>query len=476
MADIVAWVGGTSSSNDNGGMGLKATFGTTPSNYMAANGAPLLAKVEAATYTDVDGVITKAGAFTGGASDGYKGLYCCVDDGDDASWAKDRYLITASTVNTITIDSGLGDDTVDVTIGGAFADLHTAVSGASPLIPDTTDNTHVFIDAASVQDLSGGGISVSNASRGGDLSHNKFTIWEFYNTTPGDMGNDDYGDIDGGGSLVDDVISVAADTENLVLRHFHIHGAFTSAPPGDQRPDILLVGGSLLILEHCKLSDAQWAVEATSTDTILGINTIYEDDLLGTITGGPDLYEYCCVHKVGGSSVGNGLLTGTIFDGGSNGLYGTGITMVINSTFYKQTVMGIVVQDATAGVISINNVFDLATADDNAINIDAAKGSLLVCMNNTAYSSTAGSALVNVYLDDNTTAEHAYPVDCIEVNPQLVLPSAGDYRPLNNEVLDKGRKNIANKSTVIGALTPQQLGTINRTRARYSGASHGAKW
>jgi len=80
-----------------------------------AYGASLLA-LEGCTYTKATGVINKADAeeFTDGAGNGYKDNRVIVWDDDNASWTANSYVITASTIDSITIASDIGDPATDI--------------------------------------------------------------------------------------------------------------------------------------------------------------------------------------------------------------------------------------------------------------------------------------------------------------------------------------------------------------------------
>ena len=140
MADTIHFVGGytstTGASLNNGGGGI-ASLVSDPRNltstemlkFMNADGSARFSPTGCG-YTSATGVIAKSFGFAYGLEGLY--VYC-----QGATITSGRYLITASTVDTITIDTGLTDDVdVDVWVGGALASMAAAVGGSA--VPTAT--------------------------------------------------------------------------------------------------------------------------------------------------------------------------------------------------------------------------------------------------------------------------------------------------------------------------------------------------
>ena len=120
MADAIA---------DNGG-GYVSGSAAGWTTFQGANGGALHI-VTGASYATATGVITKAGEFAVGLT----GVLVHTKEGAAGAWAEAWHAITASDSNSITIASGLGDNTdIDVWVGGAWLATDVGIQAALDLV------------------------------------------------------------------------------------------------------------------------------------------------------------------------------------------------------------------------------------------------------------------------------------------------------------------------------------------------------
>jgi hypothetical protein len=166
----VYWVGGlgTKAGNSKSGGGVKKSVWDaepTLSSYMDGNGGPKYVDVNA-TYNNETGNITATGNIFPGQTDALKDWIVYVEG---TNFDNDRYLITASTQSTITIESGKGqgaDRTVDIYVAGAFNNLQNAVDNT-----DASDSGSLVTIYTNKDETLENTVSVST---GGSLTNNTY--------------------------------------------------------------------------------------------------------------------------------------------------------------------------------------------------------------------------------------------------------------------------------------------------------------
>ena len=137
MPDVTLWIGGIGTQADAtaiAGCVLTSTAQQGPaSDFMGANGAPLATGATKSYVDNLDGTITLTD--TGNLAAVFADLYIRILNATGA--VEDWYLITASSINTVTFeDNGLSNGTfasngtADYSIGGA-GDVSSNVGGGA---------------------------------------------------------------------------------------------------------------------------------------------------------------------------------------------------------------------------------------------------------------------------------------------------------------------------------------------------------
>ena len=132
MADTFAVGGSGTMANaiaDNGG-GYVSGSAADWTTFQGPNGGALYTVI-GASYATATGVITKADEFALGLTD----ILVHTKEGAAGAWAEAWHPITASNKDTITIASGLGDNTdIDVWVGGAWPATDVGIQAALDLV------------------------------------------------------------------------------------------------------------------------------------------------------------------------------------------------------------------------------------------------------------------------------------------------------------------------------------------------------
>jgi parallel beta-helix repeat protein len=159
---------GTKAGHSKSGGGIKKSVwdvDPTLSNYMDSNGGPKYSDASA-TYDNDTGIITASGSIFPTQTDALKDWIVYVEG---TNFDTDRYLITASSQNTITIASGKGqgaDRTVDIYVAGAFDSLQNAVDNT-----DASDAGSLVTIYTNKDETLDGAVGIST---GGSLANNTY--------------------------------------------------------------------------------------------------------------------------------------------------------------------------------------------------------------------------------------------------------------------------------------------------------------
>lgn len=340
---------------------------------------------------------------------------------------------------------------VTINIGGAFSSMALALT-------DTDASSYgVAVHINKTVDVSGSTLNIASA---GEINTGSFLHIKGFNTLPGDMdyGGDYYvpskdfsdGDlikIDGGGTLSDDIITLGASIENLILENLDIYNNTGAGNDG-----ITASNAYGILLKHCAIrsvdeyGDSNW-YGSMIDDCYFGIHR----DVSGLLPSGfgailknsffdgtSNTYnariQYWIVHNciITASTAGLRLRYGIMF----------------NSIFYNHTTRSLMAEDA---IVAIGNIFYLADITDYAIDAwGLVEGGSTTIDYNIAYS--ANGALTNPFYDTNNsrTMENIGDHNLYE-DPLLDDPTSGNYEPtLKSSVWFRGKPDMNENLTHIG--------------------------
>ena len=498
---VVAWVGDL---NASGGSTI-VDFTGTLTDYMTATGG-VLHNESGLVMADSSGFIEIAAGTTWDTNPVTGALVNCDFS---ATFTDGIYEILSFSNASITIDlssGGLGAETVEVWIGGAYPDIATAIN-ASTLSEDPdgtyrkryicvnvdqevdavtdfvaeTSETALreddgsrkiigFYDSISVVQPDAGYRVVSDMDRGGIYYGG---AWQAFKTANG------FSTVRPDGKWVEwnakgnDINILELNTSNFGMRNIKIHNTIAdSSAEGLLHIDTAnfntqfvncwfatssrfvmddLVGKGNGVLD-CYFEDTIDAMSMTDFRSSYFIGCIID---LGTKANGfavlDDCYVCCCL----------------IYEG-EIGINQMANSSLMNNIFFNQTVSCVVsVAGVQATSVCINNIFSPAEAADIAINM--AKGSMGSGFNSIMYSVTAGAVLTNPIVHDQISPNPALPVGTLEVDPQFVNPADGDFRlRASSPALNGGMRSLFGGRTTIGAWSPYAMPFSGR-RPRHAG-------
>ena len=136
---------------------------------------------------------------------------------------------------------------------------------------------------------------------------------------------------------------------------------------------------------------------------------------------------------------------------------------ITNNTIYNNTGAGLDINTAADNIVAYNNIVSGNGGTQWELNSNATHFALFT--NNHAF---GGTGLV----DAGTWADIG-DGNNITGDPQFVDAANGDFRIQNLDVLTGGKPDADGRGTVMGAQSPKLLDLISRTRARYDEATHG---
>ncbi len=353
-------------------------------------------------------------------------------------------------------------------------------------------------------DASGGGLDVGNGGTLGDETHVKFVMYkdvggysETTLETDMDPGGDYYGgpldayrsenskalrnadavwgDIDGGGSLADDLLTIDG-KDNVEFRGFKFHGTDKES---NNHVIQLANNPEGLRFSNCKLDTGNTAVNGVLV-TGLFDNCYIGDDFPAAVAvvfspnmsfGVVDSCIFNIPADMTGLAIRNGMsVKNSVFIGGTYGVRAVPYAGTVhNCTFYNQTSGGILANSNNAQINEYNNIFNPAAINDNAVFISA--GNNLYSDYSLAWSLAGKMTAGN--------GQYPWEFDHVSVNTSFAGQNViTDRNPNLNtwnfktQVPFYGRPDADGNRALIGARLPD-LGPHERHRTRHSGYDMG---
>ncbi len=499
---VVAWVGDL---NAGGGCTI-ATFTGTLTDYMSATGG-VLHNESGLALSDVGGVLRiTAGTFWDTTLQVGTLVKCTFS----ATFTDGIYEMIATTTEYIDIDlssGGLGAETVEVWIGGAYPDIATAIN-ASTLSEDpdgTYRKRYICVNVDQEVDAVTDFVAETSetAHREDDGSRKLIGFYDSISVVQPDAGYRIMSDMDRGGIYY-----------GGAWQAFKTANSFSTVRPNGKWVEWNAKGNDINILElntsnfgmrNIKIHNT---IADSSAEGLLHIDTanfntqfvncwfaassrFVVDDLVGKGNGVLDCYFEDTIDSMTMTDFRGSRFMGCVIDLGTktNGFASLddchvcccliyegeiGINQMANSSlmdnvFFNQTVSCVVsIGGVQATSVCINNIFSPAAAADIAVNM--AKGSMGSSFNNIMYSVTAGAVLTNPIVHDLISPNPALPVGTLEMDPQFVNPADGDFRlRVGSPALNGGLGVLFGGRTAIGAWSPFAL-PVQQRRSRYAGS------
>lgn len=501
---MVAWVGDL---NAGGGCTI-ATFSGTLTDYMSATGGVLHNEAGLALSDDSGDLEITAGSVW----DDRPLVGTFVNCDFSATFTDGIYEIIDSGGSTITIDlssGGLGAETVEVWIGGAFPDIVTAMND-STLSEDPDGkyrkryicvNVDQEVDAVTDFVAETG----EQALREDDGSRKLIAFHDSISVVQPDAGYRIVSDIDEGGlyyggawqafkadqSFTDvrpngkwkewnangnDINILELNTSNFEMRNFKVHNTIAdSTAEGLIHVDTANFNTSFI---NCWFSDSSRFI----VDDLVGTGNAAIDCYLDETLDVVDMVDFpatslvnCIVNlgaKTNGVANANGctLISSLVYKGTIGFNLPINCT-VINGIFAEQTTDCVLMSANTQRLTTFyNTIFTPLAAADNAI--DMTNGSLGPGFNNVFYSVSAGAVLTVPIKHDQIAPDPPLPVGSLEVDPQFVNPADGDYRlRASSPALNGGMRSLFDGWTSIGVNQPYSSPNAGY-RPRYNFKGH----
>ena len=501
---VVTWVGDL---NAGGGCTI-ASFTGTLTDYMSATGG-VLHNESGLALSDEGGILRITDPSFWDTSPQIGTLVNCDFS---ATFTDGIYEILDISMDTIDIDlssGGLGAETVEVWIGGAFPDIATAVNDST--LSEDPDGTYRnryicvnvdqevdtvtdfvvetsatalredggsrkligFYDSLSVVQPDAGYRIVSDMDRVGIYYGG---AWQAFKTANG------FSTVRPNGKWVEwnakgnDINILELNTSNFGMRNIKLHNTIAdgsgegllhidTANFNTQFVNCWFAASSRFVMDDlvgkgngvldCYFEDTIDAMNMTDFRSSYFIGCIID---LGTKANGfailDDCYVCCCL----------------IYEG-EIGINQMANSSLMNNIFFNQTVSCVAsISGVQATSVCIDNIFSPAEVADIAINM--AKGSMGSSFNNIMYSVTAGAVLTNPIVHDQISPNPALPVGTFEVDPQFVNPGDGDFRlRASSPALNGGLRSLFGGHATIGANQPYSSPNAGY-RSRYNFKGH----
>lgn len=488
------------------------------------------------TLLDAGGDLTAIMTATGGVLHNESGLALADDDGSlqitagstwdktpivgtlvncdfSATFADGIYEIILATSTTITIDlssGGLGAETVEVWIGGAYPDIATAINDST--LSEDPDGTYRkrYICVNVNQEVDAATVFVAETSetalREDDGSRKIIGFYDSISVVTAHSSYRVVSDIDEGqtyysgarkafnsvenfpvinpdGKWIEwnakgNAINILElNTSNFEMRNFKVHNTVTGAAEGLLHVDTANFNTTLI---NC------WFAASSRFQV---------DDLIGSANSAVDCYFDTTLENVSLTDWRTSHFLKCIFNGtdrtntvegvrdcwfafctvykGAKGLLAAQGVFVVNCTFISQTQSCVegASQSAVVGLF-YNNIFSPVAVSDVAIKFGN-KGSLSPAgFNNIMFCVAAGAVLTNPITHGEITPNSPLPIGTLEVDPQFVNFAQGDYRlRASSPALNGGIRSLSDGRSTIGAWQPYALPVIRRVpRPRYGGS------
>lgn len=502
---VVAWVG----DSDAGGGTTIATFTGTLTDYMTATGG-VLHNASGLALSNSGGLLAIAAATTWDQTPIVGTLVKCTFS---ATFTSGIYEITAASSSSITIDlssGGLGAETVELWIGGAFPDIVTAMNDST--LSEDPDGTYrkryICVNVNQEVDAVSDFVAESSeqALREDDGSRKIIGFYDSISVVQPDAGYRVVSDIDEGGTYYggawqafksdnsftdvrpngkwiewnangNDIVILELNTSNFEMRNFKVHNTIADASAEDAVFHIDTANINTRYI-NCQFTDSSnWQLDDLVASGGAVIDC-YFDDSLDIV----DLVDFTsasfvnCIISLGTKTNGvanatNCNFISTLVHAGTIGLNLPVGCSVINGIMFNQTT-DCVLMDADGQYLNMfyNTIFSPIAAADNAI--DIGDGSLGSGFNNIIYSATAGAVLTVPIKHDQIAPDPPLPVATIEKDPQFVNPADGDFRlRASSPALNGGMRSLFDGWTTIGASGPYSSPNAGY-RPRYNFKGH----
>ena len=498
---VVAWVGDL----DAGGGTTIAGFTGTLTDYMSATGG-VLHNDSGLSMADQGGSLEIAAATTWDQTPIVGTLVKCDFS---ATFTDGIYEITTATDNAIVIDlssGGLGAETAEVWIGGAYPDIATA-RNASTLAEDpdgTYRKRYICVNVDQEVDTITDFVAETSetALREDDGSRKIIGFYDSLSVVQPDAGYRIVSDMDQGGIYYggaweafkrdesftsirsdgkwvewnakgNDINILELNTSNFEMRNIKIHNTIAdSTAEGILHIDTANFNTQFV---NCWFATSSRFVVDDLVGKGNGVLDCYFEDTIDVmnITDFRSSYFIGCIINLGTKANGFAVLDdcyvcSCLIYEGQLGINQMANSSIMNNIFFNQTASCVtLVNGVQAPSIYSNNIFSPAEAADIAI--DILFGSLGSGFNNIMYSVSAGAVLTNPIVHDLISPNPPLPVGTLEVDPLFVNPADGDFRlRASSPALNGGLTGLFDGRTTIGAWGPNAI-TEQERRARHAG-------